>query len=218
MQDPFSNPEAHAMCVGCGHMRKEHAPATDAEPNPPCEMCSCEHFAENEAALQREMSDAGLSEPDSVAPVTPLRSVPAGGDVTVTHHPSGAKFDIDSIPVVVHPTGTVEPLEQWARGDAPRSRAAQILTDAATTVGAGGDRHSTYGDAADNFTAIGKLWSVVLGVESISAEQVALCMNQVKVARLTHSIDHRDSWVDGCGYLALGGDIAGTPGRHRKPE
>ena len=98
--------------------------------------------------------------------------------------------------------------------DISRARAQALLEEAAKTVGAGGDRHTNYGDAIDNFTDIGKLWAVVLGLDEVTPEQVALCMNQVKVARLKTTPNHMDSWVDGCGYLALGGDIASTPGRY----
>ena len=70
-----------------------------------------------------------------------------------------------------------------------------------------GDRNSDYGDALDNFTETAALWSPILGVQ-VTAEQVALCMAQVKIARLIHNTPHDDSWVDGVGYLALGGGIA----------
>jgi len=70
-----------------------------------------------------------------------------------------------------------------------------------------GDRNADYGDALDNFTETAALWSPILGIE-VTAEQVALCMAQVKIARLIHNTPHDDSWVDGVGYLALGGGIA----------
>lgn len=70
-----------------------------------------------------------------------------------------------------------------------------------------GDRNTSYGDAAEDFTRTGKLWAAVLGVEHITPEQVAICMALVKIGRLCHSPDHLDSWVDCCGYLALGGEI-----------
>lgn len=84
-------------------------------------------------------------------------------------------------------------------------RAREILATAAGLVD--GDRNSAYGDARDNFTETAALWSPVLGVE-VTAEQVALCMAQVKIARLIHNPTHADSWVDGVGYLGLGGGIA----------
>ena len=38
--------------------------------------------------------------------------------------------------------------------------------------------------------------------------QVALCMNQVKVARLVHQHDKLDNWVDAAAYMAIGGELA----------
>jgi hypothetical protein len=78
----------------------------------------------------------------------------------------------------------------------------------------GGDRRAIYGDALDNFTRTGKLWAVVLGVEEVTAEQVAMCMVLLKLDRLCSTPNHEDSWVDMIGYAALGGDIAMRPGRH----
>lgn len=86
-----------------------------------------------------------------------------------------------------------------------------ILSTAAELVG--GDRQQTYGDATEGFTRTGKLWATILGVDEVTPEQVALCMAAVKISRLCHTPNHSDSWIDACGYLALGGDIAATPGR-----
>jgi hypothetical protein len=36
---------------------------------------------------------------------------------------------------------------------------------------------------------------------------VALMMDWVKTARLLETIDHADSWIDKCGYSALGGSF-----------
>ncbi len=71
-----------------------------------------------------------------------------------------------------------------------------------------GDRKQTYGDAATDFTRTGRMWAAVLGIEEVTPEQVALCMTLVKIGRLCETPNHRDSWIDGCGYLALGGEIA----------
>lgn len=70
-----------------------------------------------------------------------------------------------------------------------------------------GDRDRIYGSARDNFTVIAKLWEPIVKV-SISPAQVAMMMNQVKIARLLNTPDHPDSWVDAAGYIALGGEIA----------
>ncbi len=73
-----------------------------------------------------------------------------------------------------------------------------------------GDRAKTYGSAHDNFARVGKLWAPILGIE-VSASDVALCLAQLKIARLISSRDHTDSWVDAAGYIALGAEIATTP-------
>ena len=65
-----------------------------------------------------------------------------------------------------------------------------------------GDREQTYGDPGINCRRIASIWSVVLGVP-VSAEQVCLCMVGMKLARLVHTIDHKDSQIDLCGYTAL---------------
>ena len=83
-----------------------------------------------------------------------------------------------------------------------RSRS-NVLTQADRLVN--GARASEYGDAKQNFDDIAKLWSVLLGTE-ITSQQVALCMIAVKSARLMKS-DSPDSWVDICGYGALGGEL-----------
>ena len=63
-----------------------------------------------------------------------------------------------------------------------------------------GDRQNDYGSVRDNFTTIAKLWSAVLKIE-ITAEQVGLCMVQVKVARQMYK-PKRDNLIDGAGYFA----------------
>lgn len=63
-----------------------------------------------------------------------------------------------------------------------------------------GDRQADYGNVTDNFTATARLWSVVLGKE-ITADQVGLCMIQVKVARQMFK-KKRDNLVDISGYAA----------------
>lgn len=69
------------------------------------------------------------------------------------------------------------------------------------------DRQDDYGTPQQNHDRIAKLWSVVLGIE-ILPYQVALCMTQVKVARLIQSPDKTDSWVDGAAYMGIGGELA----------
>ena len=62
-----------------------------------------------------------------------------------------------------------------------------------------GDRQDAYGHPLDNFTRASKIWSVILGCE-VSAEQVALCMVGMKIAREVNQ-SKPDTVVDGIGYF-----------------
>ena len=62
-----------------------------------------------------------------------------------------------------------------------------------------GDRQEDYGPPLQDFDRTAALWAPILGCE-VTAEQVALCMVQVKVSRLVNTPDHRDSIVDVAGY------------------
>ena len=69
-----------------------------------------------------------------------------------------------------------------------------------------GDRNADYGEASKNFDDIAQIWGAVLN-RPVTRKEVALCMVGVKMARLAKSPDHDDSWVDLCGYAALGGEF-----------
>lgn len=84
----------------------------------------------------------------------------------------------------------------------------EVLETAANLIS--GDRHKDYGCAHENFQRIADLWSPIIGQE-ITPAQVALCMTQLKVARLVTSPLHADSWIDAAGYIALGAEIALEP-------
>lgn len=70
-----------------------------------------------------------------------------------------------------------------------------------------GDRDKNYGTPKTNHERIAALWSVVLE-HPVTPAQVALCMAQVKVARLIETPTHLDSFVDGAAYLAISGELA----------
>ena len=70
------------------------------------------------------------------------------------------------------------------------------------------DRAADHGNMEDNFSTIGKYWSVHLGVD-VSATDVAVMMNLLKAARIKSNPKHPDNWVDACGYMACGGEIVG---------
>jgi hypothetical protein len=62
-------------------------------------------------------------------------------------------------------------------------------------------REQTYGPPEESFAAIAARWSLVLGITVIPA-QVALCLIDLKLARLSHDPSHLDSIVDVAGYAA----------------
>ena len=67
------------------------------------------------------------------------------------------------------------------------------------------DRAKIYGDALASHKRIAKLWSVILEKE-VTVSQAYQCMIAVKLSRLIETPDHEDSWLDICGYGALGGE------------
>ncbi len=92
----------------------------------------------------------------------------------------------------------------------------EILEKAESLVN--GPRAQDYGDAYDNHERIAQMWSVLLDTD-VSVSQVYQCMVAVKLARLIVTPDHEDSWIDICGYGALGGEGNGlTDGNVRTKE
>lgn len=68
-----------------------------------------------------------------------------------------------------------------------------------------GQRQADYGDKLQNFSQIAMIWQGLLATklgsaEVITAEDVALCMIGVKMARLAKTPDHADSVLDIAGY------------------
>ena len=70
------------------------------------------------------------------------------------------------------------------------------------------DRAADHGDMEDNFKITAEYWSLHLGVK-VDAIDVAVMMNLLKVARIKSNPKHPDNWVDACGYMACGGELAG---------
>jgi len=75
-----------------------------------------------------------------------------------------------------------------------------------------GQRAKDYGEAYDNFTRIADGWNLIIKEAQatrgyITPQHVALMMDWVKTARLLHDTDHDDSWIDKCGYSALGAEF-----------
>lgn len=70
-----------------------------------------------------------------------------------------------------------------------------------------GQREQDYGSPEDNFKRIADLWSAYMGVD-FTATNVSVMMALLKIARIASNPLHMDNWVDGCGYLACGGELA----------
>ena len=62
-------------------------------------------------------------------------------------------------------------------------------------------RREQYGPAEDLFEQVATRWALVLGAK-VTPAQVALCLIDLKLARLTQEPGHLDSIVDVAGYAA----------------
>ena len=74
-----------------------------------------------------------------------------------------------------------------------------LLQQAASVVE---HRESVYGAAQPSFEHIAGRWSLVLGT-AVTPAQVALCLIDLKMARLVRDSSHLDSIIDVAGYAAL---------------
>jgi hypothetical protein len=81
-----------------------------------------------------------------------------------------------------------------------------FLQEAARVLG---ERGVNYGGVEESFTRAAGIASLILG-KSVSARDVALVLHSVKLARLSQSHDHFDSYVDGINYLAFAGEFSGA--------
>lgn len=98
----------------------------------------------------------------------------------------------------------------------------EILEEAISVVAG---RGKSYGRPEDNFNRIARLWSTHLvnrygqpvdgvihpypyGLPDLDAQDVAMMMSLMKIARLQNDTGHHDSWVDLAGYAACGGELA----------
>lgn len=78
------------------------------------------------------------------------------------------------------------------------------------------DRNKEYGGPENSFSLIAKLWEPVIrsrcvadGTEvKVDEVTVVLLMALLKIARASSNQNHIDSWIDCCGYMACGGELA----------
>ena len=75
-----------------------------------------------------------------------------------------------------------------------------------------GERQNDYGEVEDNFQTIANLFNAYLKSKAnrkkeITAQDVAVLMILVKVARISSGHHKDDNWIDIAGYAACGGSI-----------
>ena len=73
------------------------------------------------------------------------------------------------------------------------------------------DRDATHGNMEDNFQTIADLWSNYLGISDdieLTPTDVAVMMTLLKIARVKSNPVNADNWIDACGYMACGGELA----------
>lgn len=81
----------------------------------------------------------------------------------------------------------------------------EILESAMQTVCK--DRQDKYGNCKDNFGIIAEFWTEYLNAE-VTAEDVAVMMILLKIARIRTGIYDPDNYIDIAGYAACGSEIA----------
>lgn len=84
------------------------------------------------------------------------------------------------------------------------------------------DRSTNYGQPEDNFRTIAELWASYLsrrfGIRiPVEAYDISPMMILVKMARLANNPFHHDSYVDGAGYSATGGEVAARAAAQGRP-
>ena len=70
-----------------------------------------------------------------------------------------------------------------------------------------GQRENEYGSPEDNFAAIARLWSAYKEDVEFTANDVAMMMALLKIARIRTGTATDDSFVDLAGYAACGAEI-----------
>lgn len=90
-----------------------------------------------------------------------------------------------------------------------------ILTEAARIVTT--DREQQYSSPENSFGLIAKLWQPYIKSKCVGAgadvciepDDVAVLMALLKIARIATGHYKEDSYIDACGYIACGAEIAG---------
>ena len=111
---------------------------------------------------------------------------------------------------------TAEAVEKYGEDVKRRLTRADILHAAEKCVC--GQREQDYGTPEDNFETIAELWETYLrhacvdeaGGVYIDANDVAMMMALLKIARIAAGGGKADSWIDLAGYAACGAECEGV--------
>lgn len=63
-------------------------------------------------------------------------------------------------------------------------------------------RRAAYGHSKTMMASVARRWSETLG-QTVTPEEVVLCLIDLKLTRLAHDPQHRDSILDVAGYAAV---------------
>lgn len=69
------------------------------------------------------------------------------------------------------------------------------------------ERGKIYGDMVGTHARIAEVWSGIIGHE-VTGLQVALCMAGLKLVRASNAPEHKDSYLDAHGYVAIAEKIS----------
>ena len=113
-------------------------------------------------------------------------------------------------------TAEAEVVEKYGEGAKRRLTRADILHAAEKCVC--GQREQDYGTPENNFETIAELWETYLrracvdeaGGVYIDANDVAMMMALLKIARIAAGGGKADSWIDLAGYAACGAECEGV--------
>jgi hypothetical protein len=87
----------------------------------------------------------------------------------------------------------------------------ETLKTAASLVG--GDRQASHGDPRDTHQRIAMLWSAYLGAKGtyvlLTAQDAAMMMSLMKMARAIGNPAHDDSYVDAAAYIGIAAECSG---------
>lgn len=86
----------------------------------------------------------------------------------------------------------------------------KVLLDALHVIN--GERQDEYGSPEDNFGVIADYWTAYLDHHyranlTVTAQDVAIMMTLLKIARITTGTAKEDSFVDAAGYIGLAADM-----------